>query len=253
MAVMALLTALALAAGSPVSLARESRPSPSAVFGAERVDAAEAPDASMEAYLAPFREGVEAYSREVIGMAAEFLSPRTKPENGVSNLVADALRVMGAETFGEPVDIAMSNFGGLRRNLDAGPITVGLITELSPFENFLVLLEMEGRQVLELARGIAERGGRPLSGMELVIGPHNELRRARVGGQPIEPDRIYKVVTIDYLYNVETATFPRDRILSMTMSGLRQRDAIIEYMKRLHERGVALRNAGDGRVRKEEK
>jgi len=206
-------------------------------------------DSGLEAYLAPYREGVEAYGSEVVGRAADELRVRTKPENGMANVVADSLRAIGQEVFEREVDVAFTNFGGLRRDLEEGPLTVGLLTELSPFENFIVLLEMRGEQLVKVVRRLARSGGWPQSGMDIVITDDGELVSAKVNGESIDEDGIYKVATIDYLLNTDKGSYPRERLLSVTTSGTRQRDALIEYVKRLHESGAAIRNEGDGRTK----
>ncbi len=220
-----------------------------AVFESERVDGSVPSDEAMEAYLQPYRLEVEEFGAEVIGMAAEALKARARPENGISNLVADSLRIVGSDIFETEIDVAFTNFGGLRRDLEAGPLTVGLITELSPFENFVVLLEMRGSHLKRVLQRFARSGGWPQSGLKVVISSEGEVLKAEIGGEPIDDERVYKVATIDYLYNTDLESYPRDRMLSVTMSGERQRDAIIEYMKRLQKQGVSIRNGGDGRTR----
>ena len=232
------------------SMAKESVPAVVVDFSPLRVDEKIENDPELEAMIAPYRKGVAEFSREVIGYALEDLNTRKKPENAVSNLVADAMRQLGSEAFEIEVDVAISNFGGLRRNLDKGPVTVGLVTELSPFENFLVLVEGKGELVLNIARQLAKRGGEPMSGMELLIGAKGELLEVTVGGKEIDPDKMYRVVTLDYLYGVDKGIWQRDLISNTTMSGTPQRASIIEYMKRLKANGGSLSNSGDGRIRK---
>lgn len=213
----------------------------------ERVDAALGEDAGIVAYLAPYREGVEAFALEVIGVAAEPLS-RSRPECGLSNLVADSLRVVGAKEFDEEIDLAFSNFGGLRRNLPQGPLTMGLISELSPFENYLTYVEVKGDFVLKLAS--YAKGGVAISGMEIVLDSDGELVSAMVAGEPVDPARHYKVMTIDYLASTWDELFVNEWVLEKRVSGnLVQRDAIVLHLSELNAAGVEIYDAGENRVR----
>ena len=216
-------------------------------FSSQRIDTSVTADAQVEAMLSPYRLRVQEYGAEVIGKAAEPLFSRRKPENGLANTVVDGMKLIGEREFGVKADLAITNFGGLRRDLEEGPITVGLITELSPFENFLVLLEVKGDTIQHIAELVAENRGRPLSGMKVGFSKSSELVEVEVEGRPIDPNRTYKIITIDYL--METSSLFRGReILSQTTAGKRQRDAIIEYFRILNSKGIEVANRGDGRV-----
>ncbi|WP_309023455.1 5'-nucleotidase C-terminal domain-containing protein [Pelagicoccus sp. SDUM812002] len=215
-------------------------------FSAIRVDQEVDGDAEMVAYLAPYHEGVEAYASEVIGYAAEPLS-RRRPECGLSNLVADSLRVVGAKEFEVEVDLAVTNFGGLRRDLPAGPLTMGLISELSPFENYLTYLEVKGDLVWELARQATS--GVALSGIRVKLDEHGEVFEATVGGQPVEKGKRYRVITVDYLVATYDSLFREEWILEKRVSkNLVQRDAIVLHLSQLNAEGVKISDGGEGRV-----
>ncbi|MDQ8204138.1 5'-nucleotidase [Pelagicoccus sp. SDUM812003] len=205
-------------------------------------------DAEMADYLRPFREGVEAFAAEVIGVAAEPLT-RTRPECGLSNLVADSLRFVGETEFEAPVDLAVTNFGGLRRDLPEGPLTMGLIMELSPFENYLTYLEVKGELVEELARQIAGSGGVAVSGIRVAINSDQEVVEARINGELIDPRKTYRMVSIDYLVSTWDRLFKPEWIIEKDVStNLVQRDAIVLHLSQLTRNGIEIRDAGEGRV-----
>ncbi|MBK1875710.1 5'-nucleotidase C-terminal domain-containing protein [Pelagicoccus mobilis] len=220
-----------------------------AEFSVLRVDSSGPEDPGLAAYIKPYREGVEAFSAEVIGYAAEPLS-RSRPECGLSNLVADSLRVVGEREFESEVDLAVTNFGGLRRNLPKGPLTMGLITELSPFDNYIVLLEVRGELVLELARNIASGSASAISGLKVVGSKSGELLSAEIGGESVVPDGTYRLVTIDYLLANWTSLFREEWIVSRKVSvNLRQREAIVLHLSELTRKGIKVYDAAEGRVR----
>lgn len=115
----------------------------------------------------------------------------------LSNLIADAFREI-AET-----DLALMNQGGIRADLEAGPVTLADIHEVLPFENALVVVRVTGAQLLEIARSIRARGreGRGIiytSGMVFVFGPGEEVR-VLIDGQPVEPERELTMALSDFL------------------------------------------------------
>lgn len=127
-------------------------------------------------------------------------------EAAIGNLVADAMRAaVGA-------DIAITNGGGIRaeRQYEAGrSLTRRDIFSELPFGNGTVLLELTGAQVrAALENGVSqvrELAGRfpQVSGMAVEIDlkqpPGSRVLSVSVGGQPLDPAKVYKVATNDFL------------------------------------------------------
>ena len=88
------------------------------------------------------------------------------------------------------------------RNLTAlpeGDITYGNIYEITPFENTLCIVTMNGVLLRELFENIAAVHGEGLSGACLEISGDGKLLDATVAGKEIEDSKEYKVATLDYL------------------------------------------------------
>jgi len=127
-------------------------------------------------------------------------------EAAIGDLVADAMR----EAVG--ADVAIANGGGIRGNkvyAAGSDITRrDILTEL-PFGNRTVLLAMPGKDVqaaIENGLGqIEDAAGRfpQVSGMVVTYAPTapkgERVKSITVGGAPLDPDRIYKVATNDYM------------------------------------------------------
>ena len=65
------------------------------------------------------------------------------------------MRAQGSKQLGKPVDLVVTNAGGLRKNSIApGEIRVRDIFELLPFENKLVALEMTGEQLMNVLKAV---------------------------------------------------------------------------------------------------
>jgi 2',3'-cyclic-nucleotide 2'-phosphodiesterase (5'-nucleotidase family) len=100
------------------------------------------------------------------------------------------------------VDVAVVNNGGLRIPVPAGPITVGQMYELMPFENTISVVTLTGVQIEALAQDIAARGGEPTAGFSFHILTEEERLVAidiEVGGEPVDRLRRYRVATPNYL------------------------------------------------------
>ena len=142
------------------------------------------------------------YTERIVGrIAAPLDNPRA--ENGLGNLVTDGLLEYG-RAQGWKSDVAFYNMAGVRAPLPAGDITYGQLYQVLPFTNVVVSVDLTGtelRAVFEAASGTAGRlhvAGATFS-YRFANPAGQRLTSAIVGGAPIDPARVYRVVTIDYL------------------------------------------------------
>jgi 2',3'-cyclic-nucleotide 2'-phosphodiesterase (5'-nucleotidase family) len=203
-------------------------------------------DPGVEAMVAPFRARMGDRINEVIGEAADPLS-KAWPEGTLGNFAADAILEAARKRMAEPVHLALANNGGLRVPVPRGPVTVGKMFELMPFENMVAVVTLTGAQLQGLAREVALRGGEPVAGWSFRIemeGDARVPRDLRVGGEPVDPKALYRLATSDYLAN------GGDELPSLTRAAERRdlpllvRDALIEFVR---ERGV-IRYGLEGRI-----
>ncbi len=127
-------------------------------------------------------------------------------ESAMGNLIADAMR------WATGADVAIANGGGIRADRVYEPGTVltrkDILTEL-PFGNSTVMVEIPGSQLLAaIENGVSqvEKGsGRfpQVSGMSYVYDPTApagaRVVEITVGGEALDPDRLYKVAANDYI------------------------------------------------------
>lgn len=138
-----------------------------------------------------------------IGETAVALQPQSSGEFALGNLVVDAM--LDADLDGQPADIAMHNNGGIRAALPKGPISFGQLYAVLPFDNQLMALDQTGEQVLRiLEHSVSSSPGKmQVAGMTFRIDTSkpagDRILEATVGGEPLDPARSYRVVTIDYL------------------------------------------------------
>lgn len=204
--------------------------------------------AEVRAILARARVAVDSIKRPVLGEASVNLN-KYIPESPLMNFAADALLLMAQRHSASPVDIAITNKGGLRSNIAAGTVTFGDIYNVFPFENTLALLTLSGEQLLQLCGEIASVGGEAIAGMRLVITPEGELVSATVGGKVIDPRGRYRVATSDYLAQ------GNDKMTALALGIEREilphvtiRDIVVDYVKELTAAGKKLHAECDGRI-----
>ncbi len=155
-------------------------------------------DPNAEAIIKPYREKVEKMRNEVIG-ESPYEFGRKSPE--MLNLLSDFVMMRGEEICGKPVDLSIMNKGGIRTDLAKGKITKGEIIDIAPFDNSVVVLEIKGKDLLDNFKVMASQDGNGVSkNVHVLYDPNTrEINSAEINGTPVDPDKTYRLATIDYL------------------------------------------------------
>lgn len=163
---------------------------------------------------------------------------RDGAQYALGNLVADALRDAGRS------DVAILNNGGLRANLLAGDASFGQLYEVQPFGNYLYVLRLRGADLRRyLSTVVAGPSVRVhISGAQLRYDParpaDDRLVDVRIGGKPIDTDRIYSLTLYDFmLIGGEGVGLGRVAVETRA-SNILDLDALISYV-RARPNGVA--------------
>jgi 2',3'-cyclic-nucleotide 2'-phosphodiesterase (5'-nucleotidase family) len=184
---------------------------------------------AMKAFLQPYADSVNKSMNIVIGKLEVPLS-KSWPECSLGYFMTDAYLEMAEKKFGRKIDVALMNYGGIRLNtMEPGPITRGKVFELMPFDNLMVLLELNGEQLQEFMNNLASRGGWPMSGATYTI-LNKKATDLKIGGRPVEPQAKYTLATSDYVANGGDDNSVLKGLVQINI-GYLQRDAIIEYVK----------------------
>ena len=171
---------------------------------------------------------------ELIGYADVDLTRGGEGETRMGNLVCDALREEMT------ADFSFTNLGGIRDEITAGPITPRDVFKVLPFGNTITVFEMDGRLLKEVIeyRVSAGHHGLYVSGGEIVYSKarrdYDRVTHFTGGGEPWEPDKIYRVVTSDFLASGNAGlymlpTIPDDKKMP---SSTTMRDALVHYIRR---------------------
>lgn len=204
----------------------------------------------MAKLIKPYADSVVATMNEVIGHAP-MLMEKGRPQGTLSNFAADALRAMGEQIYGHAMDLGLTNNGGLRNVLPDGDVSVGTMYSIFPFENELTILEMKGSDVLDLINSLAGKKLEAMSGMNVTLeldGDRVYASSIKVGGKPVDPERIYYVATIDYLAEGNSGMGALTKAVKTTKTGILLRDMMIDYIKQLTAQGKEVKSEIDDRV-----
>lgn len=183
---------------------------------------------------------------------AMYLNLRTDPDLPLGNLFADALRAYGTRYFKQPMDFAVTNFGGIRVPLPEGPVTMEDISSMFPFKNYLCYVRMKGSSLQKLLEQLAAtKAFQAVSGVQVKVKNH-KLESALVGGKPIDPDRIYNVTTIDFLLDGGDKLNIGALAESVQLSKVLLKEVMLDYVKGCESRGEVIHAESDGRVIMEE-
>lgn len=176
------------------------------------LDASVEPDAAFAARIAEMGAPIEEMKTRVVAEAAEAIEGGRDTcramECPMGSLIADA---MLDRVKDQGIEIAIQNGGGIRASIDAGEVTMGEVLTVLPFQNTLSTFQVSGTAIvaaLENGVGQIEEGaGRfpQVAGMSYafdVAKPAGErVSDVMVGGAPIDMDKLYGVVSNNYVRN----------------------------------------------------
>ena len=216
------------------------------------VSVSASPDSLITSIIEPYKIGIDSVMNEVL-CVSEIEMTKGRPESLLGNFVTD----LCLDQYSYLADICIMNNGGLRSTLPQGEITRGKIYELMPFENELVILELNTLELFDLIEYIFVREGEPFSGLSvysidscMVLSSRNILYRqednilmsvpviaSSCGGEEevyivskIKETYKIRVLTSDYLANGgDKMSFFNNK--NQLKVGLKLRDAIINYCK----------------------
>ena len=151
-----------------------------------------APDAVLAGVVANAKAVADRTGGEVL---IESQRPITRGDGALGQLVVDAW--LAALPYAQ---VALTNAGGLRQDLDAGPVRVRDVVSVMPFNNTLVVVDITGAQLREALSNpqaviggarFTYRGGKDAREVVNVV---DDLGRA------IAPEARVKVIVNDFMY-----------------------------------------------------
>ncbi|WP_005037151.1 5'-nucleotidase C-terminal domain-containing protein [Holophaga foetida] len=209
-------------------------------------------DPAVAQALAPCAAIIRKEFSQVLAQASKRI-PRGKlgEENLLGYWVTDLMRERASRCLGQPVAFAFINSGGLRADLQAGPVRVADIFELMPFDNELVVTEYTGREVLQLLRGgLIKKAGEPCSGVLISLQGTPErpvVSASWLQTAPLDPETTVLIATTDYLLASGDGLPTRGRSKKVIPTGLQIRQILLEACAELGSQGKSLPCPAPGR------
>ena len=208
------------------------------------------PDEKAAEFLKPYKHKVDSVMGPVVGQSARYMTAK-RPEGTLSNLLADIL-VWAGKDYGEQPDFGLYNMGGVRADLPKGLVTYGDVLNVAPFENRISFVTLKGDVVLDLFRQIAKTGGEGMSrGVRMVITKDGQLVSATIHGQEVDPQKDYRVTTIDYLLGGtdKLDAFKRGTNINAPKDASNNtRFIIMNYFRDMQKQGKVVDSEIEGRI-----
>ena len=185
------------------------------------------------AFMDSIRPLIQSQMGEKIGVCAKDLHS-FQPQSPLSNLLTDIIFKVGNDYSlkedGAPADLSLLNIGGIRTSMKAGNITVGNIFEISPFDNTLVIIAMKGSELKKVFDKFSDKYSEPFSNTKVVY-KNGKLKSLTVNGNPVDDNRVYRMVTLDFVQTGGDNILKGIKFESVTPTGLLERDVFINYIK----------------------
>lgn len=176
-------------------------------------------DAETEALLAPYRQTVDSLlSIHVVDSEIEL----QRDGQAIVNLISDFIKVKGEELSGQSVDLALMNRGGIRNDLPKGAISKGHLMMTFPFDNYISVVKIKGKDLLSAVE---------------IINKRNHVGVSAIDFESIDADKIYRLATIDYLAEGGDYLEPLTRGKEIVRSQQPLVDDLVEFLLKLKAEG----------------
>ena len=186
-------------------------------------------------------------------VAAEALNDlgNEAPDGTLANIITDALLEAGATEMqsqnAKVPDLALLNFGGIREPIPAGPITIGKIFSVLPFDNNnLVVIDVKGSELRKMFfNNLRElKNIQSFSAGVRLVYKGGILDSVSINGKPLDDSRTYRMATINFVENGGDKILADVKTKNIFTQTQPFRTTMIEYFK---SKGK-FRGVKDGRV-----
>lgn len=189
-------------------------------------------DHPISAIIAPYKRTLDEQMNITIGTSAKRLY-KQQPESSLGNWIADAIQHQGRKFSRKAISASIQNYSGIQTpEIPEGPVSLGKMFELMPYDNLLVIVEMSGKQLVQLFDHIAADGGWPVSAEVQFILHDKKAKKITINRKLLISDQTYYIAMPDYIANGGSncdflVDLPREN------TGVYIRDLLIEEVRNL--------------------
>lgn len=191
-------------------------------------------DPAMLAVIAKWKNKLKAITEEKVTTLVSPLTRSYGEESLLGDMVADAMLNAYPE-----YDLAVTNSGGLRQDIDAGPVTVGSLISAFPFPNTIVQLEMKGsdmRTLFEHGASLTNGILQVSKGVEVVYDEKKpsgaRIVVCKINGVPLDDKKTYRVLAPNFLADGGDGFLTFKRTLFYKNTGTEMLQSMVKYLKK---------------------
>ena len=196
-------------------------------------------DEKIESFVAPFRTHINEDLDSVLAFCPENLDKsKGKWESNIGLFFANVTYKQANPIFqkreNKNIDLVLMNHGGIRSTIPKGSVTSRTAYNIMPFENSIIIVELKGSEIEELANYILEeKKPHPMYGIKIYATKGNELKEVRINDVKVDTNKKYYVATSDYLANGgDNMTFFKKSTTSYDLD-YKLRNLFIDYFKKV--------------------
>lgn len=205
-------------------------------------------DPKLNDFVESYKQQLDKQMNKIIGQSDRYMTTGT-PESYLTNLTSDILVKLDPKYINNKhADLAFMNVHGIRAPFAEGNITLGDIFSTYPFDNTLSVLEIKGKFLKEIFNAIAKNGMVGVSHNARIKIKNNKVISALINGSDIDDEKVYTVVTLDYLADGNDSMSAFTKAESNTNTNITLRDYMIEYFTKLTQENKPISASLDGRI-----
>lgn len=194
-----------------------------------------------------YKDQVDNKMNQVIGESTQEMT-LGRPQSLLTNLTSDVMLEFGKDLFNGNCDLALMNVHGHRADMPKGDIRVGNIFEIYSFDNTLTIIKIKGKYVKQLFESYAQMGGAGISGNAKLIIKDKKIVSALIDGKPVDDERIYTIVTLDYLADGNDGMDAMMKSESIEQPGTILREYMLDYITKQTKAGKKITSVIDDRI-----
>lgn len=160
-----------------------------------------ADDTATASAIAKWKETVKQITDEKVTTIPVALTRSYGEESVMGNMVADAMMHVYPE-----YDLAVTNSGGLRQDVEAGSVTVGNLISAFPFPNTIHMVQLKGEDLLTLfEHGATLTNGilQVSKGVEIIYDEKasagSRIKSCIIKGLGLQKEKVYNILTSNFL------------------------------------------------------
>lgn len=162
-------------------------------------------DEDLEELISPYRNKIKDEMEKPLAYNTKTMFKTDTPFNtAIGNMMADAVLEMANPVFQnrhqKQIDAVLLNYGGIRAGIGKGMVTTRTAYDIMPFENMVVIAELDGQQMKALIVYLSQSSkAQPIANMKLKFDANGEPLIQTINGKAFDVNKTYYVATSDYL------------------------------------------------------